>query len=135
MAQVSKQLKCPKVLKESAKRDLVSLGRESPKSLPHRANPCFALGETGQKGQNSALRHARHCFDTLTPEARKHLHKPFFFGTRSSYGFNCRASRGSLRQVQLRGLGWTSCIAIPAAIYRSAESFWPGKMPQRVLFE
>ena len=39
LVQVSKHPKCPKVLKGSAKSDLVSLGRESQKTLSHRANP------------------------------------------------------------------------------------------------
>ena len=39
---MSKQPKCPKVLKESAKSDLVSLGRESQRRFSHHTNPLFA---------------------------------------------------------------------------------------------
>ena len=45
LVQASKQPKCPKVIKESATSDFVSLGRKSQKSLSHRANPVSHRGK------------------------------------------------------------------------------------------
>ena len=69
-----------KCLRESAKSDLVSLGRESQR-VSRTVQTLFRTSP-----QNTLSHRARDCFGTLTPEARKHLsHSPF-----STFGhFGC----------------------------------------------
>ena len=59
-----------KCLRDSAKSDLVSLGRESQKSL--------SVSHRAKHPKHTVSHRARDCSATLTPEARKHLsHSPF----------------------------------------------------------
>ena len=70
LVQVSKQPKCPKVLRESAKGVFGPPGREPQNSLLHGAKPCFRLLPPVR---NRGLHGARDSFWTLGPERPKAL--------------------------------------------------------------
>ena len=74
VCQVCQKTECPK----SAKSDLVSLGRDSQKSLSltHRASPVSHQGKQPKAGGFAPCNWLC-CFGALGPEARKHLsHSP-----------------------------------------------------------